>query len=163
MKLTQGQSCTDVNALMDYDKKSVDLWSRCSIEFFTDNYNNIVASQGSFCMGPGSEFKSCCHIPFPHPFTALQCVFEVGQNKMNSSKTLLSVENAWLSGMCKCALLQNAVYKCVNCTALHFQSTYVGLVWLAHTNVSTLKTQYKDVDIYENRNWQLGFKGYKTL
>ncbi len=52
---SEGHSCTDINALMDYDKKSVDLWSRCSVEFFTENYNDIIASQGSFCMRPGSN------------------------------------------------------------------------------------------------------------
>jgi hypothetical protein len=48
-----GKSCTNINALMDYDKTNVALWSRCSVEEITKNYNNIIAAQGKFCMTIG--------------------------------------------------------------------------------------------------------------
>jgi hypothetical protein len=38
---------------MDYDKTKVALWSRCSVEEITKNYNNIIAAQGKFCMTIG--------------------------------------------------------------------------------------------------------------
>jgi len=38
---------------MDYDKTNVALWSRCSVEEITKNYNNIIAAQGKFCMTIG--------------------------------------------------------------------------------------------------------------
>ena len=48
------------------------------------------------CNEPLSQVN--CHIPFPHAFTALRCVFEVltvgGQNKLSASKMQCNAENA---------------------------------------------------------------------
>ena len=44
-----GNTCTDVNGVMDY-YVTVQKWTTCSVERFTQHYNNVVSSQGSFCM-----------------------------------------------------------------------------------------------------------------
>ena len=45
----KGVSCTDSNGVMDY-YVTVQKWTTCSVEGFTQHYNNIVAQAGSFCM-----------------------------------------------------------------------------------------------------------------
>jgi hypothetical protein len=44
-----GNSCTDSNGVMDY-YVTVQKWTTCSVERFTQHYNNVVSSTGSFCM-----------------------------------------------------------------------------------------------------------------
>lgn len=44
-----GNTCTDVNGVMDY-YVTVQKWTTCSVERFTQHYNAIVSSQGTFCM-----------------------------------------------------------------------------------------------------------------
>jgi hypothetical protein len=44
-----GNSCTDVNGVMDY-YVTVKRWSTCSVEFFARHYNNVISRTGSFCL-----------------------------------------------------------------------------------------------------------------
>ena len=44
-----GNTCTDVNSVMDYFV-IVKQWSTCSVEDLTIYYNNVLQTQGSFCM-----------------------------------------------------------------------------------------------------------------
>jgi hypothetical protein len=44
-----GRSCTDDNGVMDYSV-TVQKWTTCSIERFTQHYNNVVNSNGQFCL-----------------------------------------------------------------------------------------------------------------
>ena len=46
---SNGVSCTDSNCVMDYFV-SVQKWSTCSVEWFTQYYNSIISSNGQFCM-----------------------------------------------------------------------------------------------------------------
>jgi hypothetical protein len=44
-----GNSCTDSNGVMDY-YVTVQKWTTCSVERFTEHYNNVVSGVGSFCL-----------------------------------------------------------------------------------------------------------------
>ncbi len=44
-----GNTCTDVNGVMDYFV-TVQKWTTCSVEKFTEHYNDVVSSTGKFCM-----------------------------------------------------------------------------------------------------------------
>ena len=44
-----GVSCTDSNGVMDYFV-TVQKWTTCSVERFTQHYNDIVSLTGSFCL-----------------------------------------------------------------------------------------------------------------
>ena len=46
---SNGLSCTDANGVMDY-YVTVQKWTTCSVERFTQHYNNVVNSDGQFCM-----------------------------------------------------------------------------------------------------------------
>ena len=46
---SNGVSCTDTNGVMDY-YVTVQKWTTCSVERFTQHYNNVVNSDGQFCM-----------------------------------------------------------------------------------------------------------------
>jgi hypothetical protein len=48
---SNGDSCTDIYGVMD-NKPLVQKWSKCSVESFTEYYNEVVTSQGKFCMDP---------------------------------------------------------------------------------------------------------------
>jgi hypothetical protein len=55
-----GNTCTDVNGVMDY-YVTVQKWTTCSVERFTQHYNNVVSYNGKFCMplngaSPPGEF-----------------------------------------------------------------------------------------------------------
>jgi hypothetical protein len=67
-----GNSCTDVNGVMDY-YVTVQKWSTCSVQSFTQHYNNVISSTGSFCLklnsGTGQYFvimymKGACTLNF---------------------------------------------------------------------------------------------------
>jgi hypothetical protein len=53
---SSGNSCTDINGVMD-NNPLVQKWTTCSVESFTEYYNDIVTSQGRFCMGPPNPGK----------------------------------------------------------------------------------------------------------
>lgn len=44
-----GVSCTDDHGVMDYYVK-VEKWSTCSVERFSQHFNNVILEQGRFCM-----------------------------------------------------------------------------------------------------------------
>jgi len=46
---SKGVSCTNINGVMDYFV-TVQRWTTCSVEGFTQHYNNIISSNGQFCM-----------------------------------------------------------------------------------------------------------------
>ncbi len=46
---SNGVSCTDSNGVMDY-YVNVQKWTTCSVEMFTQHYNNIVSANGKFCL-----------------------------------------------------------------------------------------------------------------
>jgi hypothetical protein len=46
---SKGVSCTDSNGVMDY-YVTVQKWTTCSVERFTEHYNSIVSANGQFCM-----------------------------------------------------------------------------------------------------------------
>ena len=52
-----GVSCTDKGGVLDY-YVTVDKWSRCSVESFTDHFNYIIAEEGDFCMPTNSVGKT---------------------------------------------------------------------------------------------------------
>jgi hypothetical protein len=50
-----GNSCTDINGVMD-STDTPEQWTSCSVESFTAYYNKIIARQGRFCMNnPGKS------------------------------------------------------------------------------------------------------------
>ena len=49
LKDSNGVSCTDSNGVMDY-YVTVQMWTTCSVEKFTEHYNNILAENGNFCL-----------------------------------------------------------------------------------------------------------------
>ena len=51
---SKGISCTDANGVMDY-YVTVQKWSTCSVEAFTQHYNNVVNSDGKFCMAVAGD------------------------------------------------------------------------------------------------------------
>ena len=56
---SSGKSCTDDHGVMDY-YVSVQKWTTCSVERFTQHYNNVISWYGQFCMpvnAPGMEIK----------------------------------------------------------------------------------------------------------
>jgi hypothetical protein len=55
-----GNTCTNVNGVMDY-YVTVQKWTTCSVERLTQHYNNVISSQGKFCLdtyNPGNLGKS---------------------------------------------------------------------------------------------------------
>ncbi len=46
---SNGNSCTNVGGIMDYAGNSTQ-WTTCSVEKFTDYYNEVIAKNGQFCM-----------------------------------------------------------------------------------------------------------------
>jgi len=46
---SKGVSCTDGNGVMDY-YVTVQKWTTCSVEWFTNRYNDVLTSDGKFCM-----------------------------------------------------------------------------------------------------------------
>lgn len=46
---SKGNSCTDVNGVMDYGGNPSQ-WTSCSVEYFTQHYNNMVTANGKFCL-----------------------------------------------------------------------------------------------------------------
>jgi hypothetical protein len=58
---SKGNSCTNVNGIMDYSA-TPEKWTTCSVEKFTNFYNNIIARQGRFCMNnPGKLLTTRCN------------------------------------------------------------------------------------------------------
>ena len=47
---SKGASCTDSNGVMDY-YVTVQKWTTCSVEGFTQHYNDVVSEAGKFCLG----------------------------------------------------------------------------------------------------------------
>lgn len=46
---SRGLSCTDNNGVMDY-YVTVQKWTTCSVEKFTEHYNNVLNRDGKFCL-----------------------------------------------------------------------------------------------------------------
>ena len=46
---SNGINCTNVNGVMDY-YVTVLRWTTCSVEKFTQHYNNVIYYYGKFCM-----------------------------------------------------------------------------------------------------------------
>ena len=46
---SKGVVCTNKYGVMDY-YNPVQIWTTCSVEAFTNTYNNILTGQGSYCL-----------------------------------------------------------------------------------------------------------------
>ena len=52
---SKDNSCIDQNSIMDDGGSNATHWSKCSIEKFTDYYNEVLKNDGEFCMdAPGA-------------------------------------------------------------------------------------------------------------
>jgi hypothetical protein len=49
-----GNSCTDVGGVMDYVDTATK-WTTCSVEAFTQHYNDVISRTGSFCLKLNTE------------------------------------------------------------------------------------------------------------
>ena len=82
---SNGVSCTDSNGVMDY-YVTVQKWTTCSVEWFTQRYNNVISSAGTFCMataGDGSTLGEKFNLLdiFNYNFLAIICIESQNNNK----------------------------------------------------------------------------------
>lgn len=59
---SNGVSCTDDHGVMDYFV-TVQKWSTCSVERFTQHYNNVVARDGKFCLALAGDGTTLSNKP----------------------------------------------------------------------------------------------------
>merc|ERR1712049_2342 len=51
---SKGEQCSGIGGYMDYTQNP-NKWSPCSVEDFTNYYNRIIDSQGSFCLAAATS------------------------------------------------------------------------------------------------------------